>query len=78
VSVTWSTALPSAGYRVQIQPGTTITSGGWSTNSNCVYFAITSKTTLSFVATLRRCNNSNTVPVATDTPIDWIVIADQS
>jgi hypothetical protein len=78
VSVTWTTAMSDDGYRVQIQPGTSITSGGWSSNANCVYFAITSKTTASFVATLRRCNNSNTVAVTTDTPIDWIVIADNS
>jgi hypothetical protein len=64
--------MPNASYVVQIQPGTTVTAGGWSSNTNCVYFSITSKTTVSFMATLRRCNNSNAVDVTTTTPVDWI------
>jgi hypothetical protein len=74
-SVTFSSALPSADYRVSVM--VTNGSGYAPLLSDCTYFNAASKTTLGFTIEHRTCLAGGASSVDTNVTLDWVAVASQ-
>jgi hypothetical protein len=73
-SVTFSSALPSASYRVALNP--TGATAGYTPNDNCFFFNAASKTTTGFTVEHRRCDTGILRNVDPALALDWMAIVD--
>jgi hypothetical protein len=78
-TVLWTTALPSASFRVSVNPSVSSGNIGWSSQSG-VYFNISSKSTTGFTITARKPDDGSAVTMDTSggVTLDWIAISDNN
>jgi hypothetical protein len=71
VSVTFSSAMPSANYSVSV----VVTSGtGYNSSNSCRYWNVTGKTINGFTIEDRLCSSGNLSNLDNNATLDWIAI----